>query len=149
MVNKVSVFWTGFPYDEADIVPYKLAKGWAAERFPDCNFVLYDRALANEDFKSLNSADFRNPPSPEENTLRIQHMSKAFARRSTGVVYVVMPDGENPNPTSTWVVWEFPTLTRNQRVEKIIRVNWPSKREVPIWWKGNPPQGETAPPGKV
>lgn len=148
MIDKKSVFWTGWPWNSPRF-PYTIAKGWAGERFPDCSAIMYNKAWTDSDFTRMNTVDENDPPTEKDYQLGIQHMSKAFARRSTGVVYVVIPDGQNPNPTSIWSVWEYPTLTRNQKVDKIIRVGWPSKIEVPIWWRGNPPQGETAPPGKL
>lgn len=147
LANKNSVFWTGYPYEDPRM-PYYIARNWAREKFSQCGFAMYDNAWTDDDYRRINNADPNDPPTTANDELTIQHMSKAFARRSAGTVYVMVPDGQNPNPTSVWSVWEYPTLTRNQRVDKIIRVGWPSKREVPIWWRGNPPQGETAPPGK-
>lgn len=148
MVNKKSIFWTGWPWNNPRL-PYFLARDWANEKFPDCSTIMYDRAFTASDYSRMNTADLNDPPTTEDYQLTLQHMSKAFTRRSSGVVYVVIPDGQNPNPTSVWSVWEYPTLTRNQRIDKIVRVGFPSKQEVPIWWRGNPPQGETAPPGKL
>lgn len=81
--------------------------------------------------------------------VQIQHMSKAFALRCVGTVYLIVQDGREPNPTSTWVNWEAGTLTRTGKVDKIIRVELPSKVETPIWEKGSAPLYNPAPPGKV
>ena len=64
--------------------------------------------------------------------LQTQHMCKAFALRTVGTVYIIMTNGEEPNPTSTGVNWEAGTLTRTGKVDRIIRVGWPSKVETTI-----------------
>jgi len=124
--NKNSVFWTGWPYEDPRM-PYIIARNWAREKFSQCGFAMYDAAWTDHDYRRINTADPNDPPNSEGDKLNIQHMFKVFERRSTGTVYVVVPDGQNPNPTSIWSAWEYPTLTRNQRIDKIIRVGWTSR----------------------
>ena len=146
--KKPSVFWTAF-YDQPSPSPYFTAVNWAKAKFGGqrCNFVMYTDLLADDDYQQLQTMT----KGPDESDLAIKHFSKAFARRSVGTAYLVVPDGREPSATSTWTVWEAPTLTRsttNGQVDKIIKAEVPSGRETAIWVKGSPALYAPAPPGR-
>ena len=82
--------------------------------------------------------------------LQIRHLSKAYARRSKGTVYVLIPDGREPDKSSVWQVWEAPVLTRRpDAIDEIIRVSYPSGKEDSIWKKSDKALYDPVPPGKV
>ena len=144
--SRPSVFWTAF-YDYPGPTAYFKVKDWGTQKFgARCNFYLYTDMLSNADYQAMNSGT----PTEAEKELQIRHLSKAFARRSKGTVYVLVPDGKEPGDTSVWKVWEAPTLTRRPTwVNEIVRVGYPSGREQSIWKTGDAALYDPAPPGKV
>lgn len=152
MGSRNSVFWTSFAYVNTPIMQqgYMTTKTWARQRFHgNCNFVMYDQSVSDEDFEILTSSTIDDMPSTAQDRDRVEHFSKAFARRSTGTVYILIPDGKEPYDDSIWKKWEAPVLTRTGKVDEIIRVGWPSKEETSIWKRGQDALYEPAPPGKL
>ena len=140
--NKPSVFWTGFYGID---LPYFKVRDWANAKFgARCNYYLYTDMMSDADYRQVNSA----ASGVQESDLLLGHLSKAFARRSTNTVYVVIPSGVTPAATSTWVIWESPTLTRRPDwVQNIIQVDWPSGNEHQIWQRGDAAFYNPTPPG--
>lgn len=143
--QKPSVFWTGF-YDYPGLTAYFKVIEWGKQKFDGrCGFNLYTDLLTDDDYKAMTS--ITKPKEVEK--LQIAHLSKAFARRSKGTVYVLIPEGREPHETSVWRIWEAPVLTRRPDwCDKIIRVNFPSGKESTIWTKGDAPLYKESPPGK-
>lgn len=143
-----SVFWSSlyFPGNVGD--SYWETKLWGEKRFGAKEyFALYTDFFSDYDYGMLMNYEQRRTEA-EKNDF-IAHLSKAFARRSGGTVYVVMTDGTEPHDKSVWKVWEAPTLTRQPAgwIDKIIRVGYPSKEETTIWTAGDAALYEPAPPG--
>jgi len=146
--TKLSIFWTswyGYPGGQ----PYRTVVQWGTTKFGGrCNFNMYTDMMADVDYRRLNSM----ARGSAEDEMAINHFSKAFARRSKGIVYVVVPDGRQPGDDSVWAVWEAPTITRmplTDSADKIVQVEYPSGRETTLWTKGGAPLYKVAPPGKV
>lgn len=57
----------------------------------------------------------------------LKNLSQAFAETSKGDVYVFIPQGQLPgnqwNMDSAWGGWEYPALTANTEVDRILRVD--------------------------
>jgi len=143
---KPSVFWTAF-YDYPGPKAYFTVRNWGIEKFGQrCNFYLYTDLLSSKNYESMKS----RPQTEQEEYLQIRHLSKAYARRSKGTVYVLIPDGREPDKSSVWQVWEAPVLTRRpDAIDEIIRVSYPSGKEDSIWKKGDKALYDPVPPGKV
>lgn len=144
--KKPSVFWTSF-YQYPGPEAYRRVREWGNQKFGGrCNYKLYTDLLADSDYQEMMSVT----RTTEEQNLLIRHMSKAFARRSKGTVYLLIPEGQQPGDDSVWKLWEAPTLTRRPEwVDEIIRVDFPSGKEESFWKKGQAALYEAAPPGKV
>lgn len=150
--DRPAVFWTTFPNSGVPVRQqgYMTARDWATQKFgARCNFVLYNQALADEDFARIFSANRHDEPNEEENLLRVRHTSKAFARSVKGTVWLLVMDGKMPRPESTWSVWEFPVITRRGKVDQVIMVEYPSGRETVFWDRSQGVRGSPPPPGKI
>ncbi|KAL8637580.1 MAG: hypothetical protein Q9226_009110 [Calogaya cf. arnoldii] len=57
----------------------------------------------------------------------LKHLAQGFAETSAGDVYVFIPRGQLPNNqwdmASAWGGWEYPALTKNPDVQRILRVD--------------------------
>lgn len=57
----------------------------------------------------------------------LKNLAQAFAETSKGDVYVFIPNGQLPgnqwNQDSAWGGWEYPALTANTDVQRILRVD--------------------------
>lgn len=75
-------------------------------------------------------------------------MSAVFAQTSSGPAYVLVRDGTQWSPASTWVNYEYPNLTApGSAVTGIFLVGWPSRVQTRVWKAGDPQQGVWPPPG--
>ncbi|PYH82266.1 hypothetical protein BO82DRAFT_413940 [Aspergillus uvarum CBS 121591] len=75
-------------------------------------------------------------------------VSQALGEACSGTVYFFTPesnDGTDP-VTNVWNVYEHPALTRNAKVQQIIKVDPDTSSQVVIWTKGDAPYGPV-PPG--
>lgn len=68
-----------------------------------------------------------------------KRQSQAFAQLSTGTVYFFTPNGHIPGVNTAWAGWEFPALTRNSAVDRVIRVDPGDNSQATIWSRGDPP----------
>ncbi|KAI4094206.1 MAG: hypothetical protein LQ344_002285 [Seirophora lacunosa] len=79
-----------------------------------------------------------------------KRMSQAFGEATKGDAYVCTPEGNAPNDEFNqdlaWGGWEYPALTRNRDVTKVIRVD-PSTGVVREIWKQGDPETPNAPKG--
>ncbi|KAI9847903.1 MAG: hypothetical protein M1837_001420 [Sclerophora amabilis] len=146
MVDKSSVFWTGFPRGSIPL-GYHQARNWA-KNYPATrhNWIVYDKSLPFEKYLEMVAGPKYPADTSEEDQLRIDRLSKAFAMASSHVVYVASPDGAQPRANSTWNIWEYPTLTRNPSVLEIVQVSLPSGATRVMWRKEDGIVGEEAPP---
>ncbi|RAK79653.1 uncharacterized protein BO72DRAFT_33895 [Aspergillus fijiensis CBS 313.89] len=75
-------------------------------------------------------------------------LSQAMGESCTGTVYFFTPeanDGTNP-VTNVWNVYEYPALTRNSKVQQIIKVDPNTNKQEVMWTKGDAVYGPV-PPG--
>ena len=145
MNGKVSIFWSRFkpPMDG-----YHTARNYGKQVFGCNKAVLYNEALPPADWSYSSSADENDPPTVGQDMQKTQVMSAVFAQTSSGNVYVVLQDGTEFNPSSTWTNYEYPNLTApGSAVTEIFLVRWPSLTQESIWKKGNPQQGVWPPVG--
>lgn len=79
-----------------------------------------------------------------------KRMSQAFAEATKGETYVCTPEGNAPNndfnEDLAWGGWEYPALTRNRDVTKVIRVDPDTSVTREIWKQGDP-ETSNAPKG--
>lgn len=141
------VFWTSYPRDVPMVQQgFCKSRAWARETFGRDRFVMYD--TASDTYPAIMSPANCDWPTDEQDTLRVQHMSKAFAAAVYGTAYLVMPDDAPVYPESYWAIFQWPLITRNQFVERVIRVELPSKRQSVFWSRGDGPRGTMPPPGR-
>jgi hypothetical protein len=71
-----------------------------------------------------------------------KRMSQAFAEASRGDTYICTPEDNAPNndfnQDLAWGGWEYPALTRNPGVTRIIRVDPNTSVTRAIWTQGDP-----------
>ena len=145
MGGMTPIFWSTFPrdapYPEKGLV---VARDWARARFGPCNIVMFDTCYTDKIFVEIKS----NPLNTAQNEILDYHMSKAYARMVSGTVYLMVRDGLEPDHRTIWINWEFPVITRRGRVDKVIKVEWPSLVETTYWTKEDGVRGEPPPPGR-
>jgi hypothetical protein len=145
MNGKVSIFWSGF---QPPMDGYHTAKDYGKQMFGCDRAVLYDEALPSEDYKYFASVDEDNPPTSKQDMQKIQVMSAVFAQTTTGTAYVLLQDGKQFSPSSTWTLYEYPNLTAGiSTVTEIILIYWPSLTQESLWKKGKGQQGVWPPVG--
>jgi hypothetical protein len=142
---------------------YTKLQGWGGlklcKQYFNCNpverpVVGYDDIVDNRWFMAQGQAIRDSTPSQatfERLTDQFQkRLSQAFAQEANGVAYICTPEGESPDnnfpTTSTWGGWEYPALTRNPAITKVMRVDPATSVMSQIWTKGQPatvnlPQG--------
>jgi hypothetical protein len=147
MTGKTSIFWTNFNPPNTG---YNAAKSFKTQlqQAGNCNAITYNECLPPSQFEYFQSANVGDEPTAEQYIDKIRVLSAAYAQTSSGVAYVLVPDGLNPLPTSTWILYELPNLTASgSGVTQITRVNWPSGTQQEIWKSGNGQQGIWPPTG--
>ncbi|KAL8662730.1 MAG: hypothetical protein Q9168_008212 [Polycauliona sp. 1 TL-2023] len=72
----------------------------------------------------------------------MKRLSQAFAEASKGDAYICTPESNAPNndfnQDLAWGGWEYPALTRNGDVNRIVRVDPGTGVTRDIWKKGDP-----------
>ncbi|KAL8827443.1 MAG: hypothetical protein Q9170_007009 [Blastenia crenularia] len=108
--------------------------------------VLFDQVTDNGWFGAQAQAIVQGNPNANPNTAVDpfqKRMSQAFAEASKGAAYLCAEESNSPNndfdPIRTWGGWEYPALTRNGAVTKVIRVDPSTGVSSQIWTQGDPP----------
>lgn len=139
--SKISVFYTGLG-GAAGLTQCK--------QYFNCNpqlgaVVLWDSIVDNDWFEAQALAIAQgNPNNPSIATEPFQkRMSQAFAEASRGDTYLCTPESNSPNNAFdqrlAWGGWEYPALTRNSGVTRVIRVDPSTSATSQIWTQGDPP----------
>ncbi|KAF4555651.1 Hypothetical protein D9617_2g056140 [Elsinoe fawcettii] len=141
--SKTSVFYTDMGGDGA----IKQAKCWFSEH--DEGIAPTDIAHFNNVFNDYYFMKVGSAIAKKQGwlgTTRFQKlMSQAFAEMSSGKVFVFMPQGKDHtgadyDEKNTWKNWEYPALTRNEKVIEIRRVDpRVDVRSEQVWQKANGP----------
>ncbi|KAK3707828.1 hypothetical protein LTR37_011830 [Vermiconidia calcicola] len=152
-----SVFYTNMPFG------LSRTRTWASCFFAgepeaagrdDWLYTIWKRITDNKWVASESFWVYENQPddvSEEDNAyyrdLVLKHVSQAYAEVSAGDIYLVAEDATTPdnrdwNTDQAWGGWEWPALTRNSNVKRILRVD-PDSGEEPleIWTSADGPQG--------
>ena len=72
--------------------------------------------------------------------------SWGWAELAEGDTYIAIPTGVTPADDSTWALYEYPALQRNNKVDHIIRVDPNTAATTTIWTQGTDPT-DTPDPG--
>lgn len=135
---KVSLFYTGWGATGAANVGGAQARKWVRQNLCDIQTVSWvgicdgewkidvqngiknafvHPGMSNDDLEALN----------EKYDPFLKNLAQAFAETSKGDVYVFIPQGRLAgnqwDKDSAWGGWEYPALTRNQEVKRILRVD--------------------------
>lgn len=153
--KKTSLFYTGWGANGAPSVGGTMARKYAAKSLCDMETVTWvaicdaqwkidtEKAII-EPFKQPGMSSDELFALNEKADPFLKNLSQAFAEMSKGDVYVFIPKGVLPNNAwnkdSAWGGWEYPALTNNNNVVRIIRVdidasdaNNPTGTEEVIW----------------
>ncbi len=72
-----------------------------------------------------------------------KRLSQAFGEASKGDAYICMPEGVFSDDVFdqrfAWGGWEYPALTRNSDITKIVRLDPDTESTRQIWTQGDPP----------
>lgn len=72
--------------------------------------------------------------------------SWAWAELAEGDTYLAIPEGVDAAADSTWTLYEYPALQRNDNINHIIRVDPNTAATSTIWTQGTDPT-DTPEPG--
>ena len=139
--SKISVFYSGLGGAQGLV---------ACKQYFSCNsqigdVVLWDNIVDPNWFTAQAQAIVQGNPGSNPNTALDpfqKRMSQAFAEATKGDTYVCTPQGNAPNndfnQDLAWGGWEYPALTRNPDVTKVIRVDPATSVTSEIWKQGDP-----------
>lgn len=140
--SKISVFYSGLGG----------AQGLTAcKQYFSCNsqigdVVLWDNIVDSAWMIAQGQAIFEGNPDSNSHAMLDtfqKRMSQAFAKASKGDIYVCTPEDNAPNndfnQELAWGGWEYPALTRNKGVTRVVRVDPGKMVTREIWKQGNPP----------
>ncbi|KAL8989063.1 MAG: hypothetical protein Q9169_008443, partial [Polycauliona sp. 2 TL-2023] len=106
--------------------------------------VLFDDIADHGWLDAQNAAIAKGKPGSNPNIVGdpfLKRLSQAFAEASKGDAYVCTPESSSPNNNFSqdyaWGGWEYPALTRNADVTKIIRVDPKTGVTRQIWKQGD------------
>ncbi|KAL9039088.1 MAG: hypothetical protein Q9180_002740 [Flavoplaca navasiana] len=138
--SKISVFYSGLGGQQG-----LLACKQYFSCQPGIDIVLWDNIVDNSWLDAQLQAIVQGNPGANPNTAGdpfLKRMSQAFAEASKGDTYVCTPETNAPNndfnQDLAWGGWEYPALTRNSDVTKIIRVDPGTSVTREIWKQGDP-----------
>ncbi|KAI9753182.1 MAG: hypothetical protein M4579_005297 [Chaenotheca gracillima] len=131
----------------------ELAKAWArchTEQIPEIDngpgYVTWDEIVNLQWLRAQTEAFLSSGKNNIDPFLKL--LAQAFAEESSGDVYFFTPNDQDPLGgnvyNSAWAGWEYPALTRNSAVTKIIRVD-PRERQGQqevYWTQGQPPSSQ-------
>ncbi|KAI4202073.1 MAG: hypothetical protein LQ350_002862, partial [Teloschistes chrysophthalmus] len=155
---KRSLFYTGWGANGVAGAGAIMARKWANKNLCE-EYVLWSSLVDGEWKVAVQEAvleAFRRPDMTSDELFALnekfdpflKNLSQAFAEKSKGDVYVFIPKGELPNNQwrmdSAWGGWEYPALTRNTEVTRILRVDLdvtdydnPTGTPMEIWKQGD------------
>ena len=139
--SRISVFYTGL----GGAGGLKRCK-----QYFNCNpqlgaVVYWDGIVDNEWYLAQATAIAKGNPGNPNTVLDpfAKRMAQAFAEASRGDTYLCTPESNSPNNifdrTTAWGGWEYPALTRNSGVTRVIRVDPSTSATSQIWTQGDPP----------
>ncbi|KAI4139298.1 MAG: hypothetical protein L6R39_006366 [Caloplaca ligustica] len=139
--SKISVFYSGLGG----------AQGLTAcKQYFSCHpeigeVVLWDNIVDPDWIEAQGLAIVQGNPGSNPNTILDpfqKRMSQAFAEATKGDTYVCTPEGNAPNndfnQDLAWGGWEYPALTRNGDVTRVIRIDPGTSVTRGIWKQGDP-----------
>ncbi|KAI4118682.1 MAG: hypothetical protein LQ338_007359 [Usnochroma carphineum] len=107
--------------------------------------VLWDNIVDDNWLTAQGLAIVQGNPGSNPNTILDpfqKRMSQAFAEATKGDTYVCTPESNAPNndfnQDLAWGGWEYPALTRNRDVTRVIRVDPATSVTREIWKQGDP-----------
>ncbi|KAL9630640.1 MAG: hypothetical protein Q9164_006317 [Protoblastenia rupestris] len=139
--NKISIFYSGLGGKQGLT---------ACKQYFSCHpaigeVVLWDNIVDPDWFTAQGQAIVQGNPGSNPNTILDpfqKRMSQAFAEATKGDTYVCTPEGNSPNndfnQDLAWGGWEYPALTRNRDIARVIRVDPGTSVTREIWKKGDP-----------
>lgn len=135
--SRDSLFYNGFGGGGA----IATSKCWYDARIPKPNrgFVMFDEIVDPDWDLAQGAAILQGPQGASGLDAYQKRESQAFAQLSTGTVYFLTPTGNIPGDNTAWAGWEFPALTRNHAVDRVIRVDPGDNSQQTIWSQGDPP----------
>lgn len=135
---KTSLFYTGWGSTGAPGLGGAQARKWATKHMCDTPTVSWTGLADGEWRVAVQKAIIapfkqRGMSQKEVEDLNVKadpylkHMAQGFAEASKGDAYVFIPQGALPNNEwnidSAWGGWEYPALTANEDVQRILRVD--------------------------
>lgn len=136
--RKVSIFYTGWGATGAANVGGAQARKWVRQNLCDVETVSWV-GICDGDWKigvqdGIKNAFVRPGMSSDElDALNekydpfLKNLAQSFAETSKGDAYVFIPQGRLANNqwdmSSAWGGWEYPALTKNKEVKRILRVD--------------------------
>lgn len=137
--SQISVFFTGLGSGAGAI---KLCKSWFQCHLSAQPAVIWDDIVDNQ---WLNAQGLAIMQSGLQSNLDVfqKRLSQAFAEASAGDAYLCTPETNAPADdfvlTTAWGGWEYPALTRNSKVNRVIRVDPNTSNQRTIWTHGDAP----------
>ena len=138
-----SLFYTG--RDQDGRVTSKTAHKWGKD---NGNYKILEDSWNPDGWPSIKDANgnYNN----KWGKLFFDPASQAFAEKSKGTVYVMLPQGiggekDDWDTKSVWARVEWPALQKNTAVEKVIRIDHDGKNQVTIKPRAKPDSGSTKP----
>ncbi|KAL8908674.1 MAG: hypothetical protein Q9171_005356 [Xanthocarpia ochracea] len=138
--SKISVFYSGLGGQQG----LTACKQYFSCQ-PGIEVVLWDNIVDTNWLDAQLQAIVQGKPGSNPNTVGdpfLKRMSQAFAEASKGDTYVCTPETNAPNndfnQDLAWGGWEYPALTRNRDVTKVIRVDPGTNVRREIWKQGDP-----------
>lgn len=139
--NSISVFYTGL----GGAAGLKQCKQYFACHPEISPIVAWDNIADPKWFEAQAMAIVNGNPGSNPSIITDpfqKRLAQAFAQASRGDAYVCTPANNSPdnnfNQDLAWGGWEYPALTRNNDVSKIIRVDPATGVTSQIWAAGQP-----------
>lgn len=141
MGNSISVFYTGL----GGASGLTKCKQYFVCHPEIGSTVAWDKIVDMKWFDAQALAIVKGNPGSNPNVITdpfAKRMAQAFAQASKGDAYLCVPADNSPdndfNQDLAWVGWEYPALTRNEDVSRVIRVDPATGVTSQIWAAGQP-----------
>ena len=142
--NSISVFYTGL----GGASGLTKCKQYFACHPEIGSTVAWDNIVDMKWFDAQALAIVKGNPGSNPNVIAnplAKRMAQAFAQASKGDAYLCVPGDNSPdnnfNQDLAWGGWEYPALTRNKDVSRVIRVDPATGVTSQIWAAGQPATG--------